>query len=153
MIHYICTTEHGEMSNLKVAYVVFLGHFLLPAFIYKTLPRKCLIGRIEINNEVNNDWRSCKKEPLAIQSVIIVLTSWLLDTCLCESFAKSSYLSINPFLHLDIHIFEKPNSPDFLSLRRVILHLTSIKDVWWPWKSVNHDNFKCRPSQDRKSTL
>ena len=55
----------------------------------KLYTRKCLIGRIEINNWVNNDWWSCKKKFLAALAVITVLASWLLDIskCVTSNFA------------------------------------------------------------------
>ena len=64
---------HGYFGTRTDGWESFTKHY----------PRKCLIDRIEIYNEVNNDWRSCKKkEPLAIQSVIIVLTSHILEAYL-----------------------------------------------------------------------
>ena len=66
---------------------------------------------------------------------------------------KSSFLSTNPFLHLNVHISESPVSMDFQRVQQVLLHLTSFKDVWWPSKSVKHDNIQQRPCKDIMSTL
>ena len=71
-------------------------------------------------------------------------------TLVCKrSFVKSTYLLVNPFSYLNIHVSEQPVSLDFQSVRQVILHLASIKNVWWPSKSVEHDNCKQRPCQLR----
>ena len=59
--------------------------------------------------------KSVKKEQLGNQSVIIVLTSWSLDSCWCKSLVKSSYLSINPFSHLYVYISESHVLLDFES--------------------------------------
>ena len=71
------------------------------------------------------------------------LLKWIKNFC-----QDISYLSINPFSHLNACLSVSPVLLGFQSLRQVILHLALIKVVWWSWKSANHDNFKHRPCQD-----
>ena len=108
----------------------------------KHYPRKCLIGRIEINNEVNNDWKSCKKEPLSMQSIIIVPTFWTL-ACAKVSSSPLIYRSIHFRISMSMflnHLF----CWIFKVLLQVILHLPLIKSVCWPLKSMKHDNLRQR---------
>ena len=104
----------------------------------KHYPRKCLIGRIEISNEVNNDWKSCKKEPLSMQSIIIVPTFWTL-ACAKVSSSPLIYRSIHFRISMSMflnHLF----CWIFKVVLPVILHLPLIKSVCWPLKSMKHDN-------------
>ena len=65
----------------------------------------------------------------------------------------SSYLKINPFSRLNIHISASPVSLDFLSVLQVVLRLKLIKGDWWPSKLVKHGNiWQTPPSEEFEPT-
>ena len=71
---FLHTSTVLKESKYGDSTTIFKGIFLEESF-KKLNTRKCLMGRIEITNEVKNNRRSCKTEFLEMQSIITVRIS------------------------------------------------------------------------------